>query len=171
MPCPNLAISRCYLSRSTTKPTNWHVRPAKTQISLCIRKVLSETSLWAQREAKDPMFLQTDSEDSDQAARMSRLLWVLVGRTGHFVVFVMRWLISKWSMPPSKINLTDHTLRMFLAAVLASDKIQIKSNAKIQIKSYYCSYLSVTRSKKISNDPEPIQSDPTFCPQNQKGNN
>ena len=60
---------------------------------------------------------------------------------------------------------------MFLAAVLASDKIQIKSNAKIQIKSYYCSYLSVTHSKKISNDQEPIQSDPTSCPQNQKGNN
>ena len=26
-------------------------------------------------------------------------------------------------------------------------------------------------SKKISNDQELIQSDPTFCPQNQKGNN
>ena len=25
--------------------------------------------------------------------------------------------------------------------------------------------------KKISNDQEPIQSDPTSCPQNQKGNN
>ena len=27
------------------------------------------------------------------------------------------------------------------------------------------------RSKKISNDQEVIQSDPTSCPQNQKGNN
>ena len=27
------------------------------------------------------------------------------------------------------------------------------------------------KSKKISNDQELIQSDPTFCPQNQKGNN
>ena len=28
-----------------------------------------------------------------------------------------------------------------------------------------------TQSKKISNDQELIQSDPTSCPQNQKGNN
>ena len=30
-----------YMSRLTTKPTKWHVRPAKTQISLCIRPVWS----------------------------------------------------------------------------------------------------------------------------------
>ena len=29
----------------------------------------------------------------------------------------------------------------------------------------------MSQTKKISNDQEPIQSDPTFCPQNQKGNN
>ena len=28
----------------------------------------------------------------------------------------------------------------------------------------------IFKSKKISNDQEPIQSDPTSCPQNQKGN-
>ena len=31
--------------------------------------------------------------------------------------------------------------------------------------------LSIMESKKISNDQEPIQSDPISCPQNQKGNN
>ena len=31
--------------------------------------------------------------------------------------------------------------------------------------------LDVRQSKKISNDQELIQSDPTSCPQNQKGNN
>ena len=30
---------------------------------------------------------------------------------------------------------------------------------------------TVLKSKKISNDQELIQSDPTSCPQNQKGNN
>ena len=30
---------------------------------------------------------------------------------------------------------------------------------------------SMVLGKKISNDQELIQSDPTFCPQNQKGNN
>ena len=43
--------------------------------------------------AKDPRFLHVDSEDSDQTGRMPRLIWVFAGRTGHFVGFVMRWLI------------------------------------------------------------------------------
>ena len=30
---------------------------------------------------------------------------------------------------------------------------------------------NIQKSKKISNDQEPIQLDPTSCPQNQKGNN
>ena len=30
---------------------------------------------------------------------------------------------------------------------------------------------NLVKSKKISNDQEPIQTDPTSCPQNQKGNN
>ena len=39
------------------------------------------------------MFLQADSEDSDQTGRMPRLIWVLAGRTGHFVGFVVRRLM------------------------------------------------------------------------------
>ena len=57
------------------------VRPAKTQISLGIRPVCSESSLCAQWVAKDPSFLHADSEDSDQT-----------GRTCHFVGFVTRRL-------------------------------------------------------------------------------
>ena len=34
-----------YLSRLTTKPTKWPVRPATTQINLVIRPVRSESSL------------------------------------------------------------------------------------------------------------------------------
>ena len=36
-----------------------------------------------------------DSENSDQTGRMSRLISVFAGRTGHFVGFVMRRLICK----------------------------------------------------------------------------
>ena len=36
-----------YMSRLMTKPTKWHVRPAKTQISLGIHPVWSESSLCA----------------------------------------------------------------------------------------------------------------------------
>ena len=39
------------------------VRPAKTQISLGIRPVWSESSLCAQWVANDPSFLHADSED------------------------------------------------------------------------------------------------------------
>ena len=42
-----------YVSRSITKPTEWHVRHAKTQICLGICPVWPESSLCAQREAKD----------------------------------------------------------------------------------------------------------------------
>ena len=35
------AVHHCYMRRFMTKPTKWHVRPAKTQISLCIRPVWS----------------------------------------------------------------------------------------------------------------------------------
>ena len=61
--------------------------PAKTQISLGIRPVWSESSLCAPWVAKDPMLLHADSEDSDQTGRMPRLIWVFAGRTGNFVCF------------------------------------------------------------------------------------
>ena len=70
------------------------VRPAKTQISLSIRSVWSESSLCAKWVARDPSFLHADSEDSDQTGRMPRLIGVFAGRTCHFVCFVMRRLIS-----------------------------------------------------------------------------
>ena len=46
-----------------TKPTKWHVRPAKTQINLGIRPVWSESSLCAQWVATNPSFLYADSKD------------------------------------------------------------------------------------------------------------
>ena len=46
------------------------MRTAKTQINLGIRQVWSESSLCAQWIAKDPVFLQVDSEDSEQTRRM-----------------------------------------------------------------------------------------------------
>ena len=58
-----------------------HVRKAKIRISLRIRAVWSESSLGAFWVAKDTTFLHADNEDSDQAARMRRLIWVFVRRT------------------------------------------------------------------------------------------
>ena len=62
------------MSRLKTKPTKWHVRPAKTQINLGMRPVWSESSLCAQWVAKDPRFLHVDNEDSDQTGWMPRLI-------------------------------------------------------------------------------------------------
>ena len=51
-----------------TKQTKWPVHPAKTQISLSICPVWSETLLSTQWVAKDPRFLHVDSKDSDQTS-------------------------------------------------------------------------------------------------------
>ena len=55
---------------SITKATKWHMRPAKTQISLGY----DQSSLCAQWVAKNPSFLHADSEDSDQTAQMPKLI-------------------------------------------------------------------------------------------------
>ena len=81
------------MSKWKTKSTKWHVRPVKTQISLSIRPVWSESLLCAQWIAKDPMFPHADSEDSNQTGWIPRLIWVFAGRTCHFVGFVVLRLI------------------------------------------------------------------------------
>ena len=63
------------------KSSKMTLRPAKTQISLGIHPVWSESSLCAQWVAKDPSFLHVDSEDSDQTRRMPRLIRVFAGHT------------------------------------------------------------------------------------------
>ena len=73
------------------------VRPAKTQISLCIRPVWSESSPSAWRKLWCLATHWAHSEDSDQTGRtgwMPRLIWVFAGRTCHFVGFVTMRLIS-----------------------------------------------------------------------------
>ena len=80
------------MSHLMTKPTKWSVRPAKTQISLSIRPVWSESSICAHWVAKYPSFLDADSEDSDQTGRMPMLIWVFARRTCHFVGFILRRL-------------------------------------------------------------------------------
>ena len=63
-----------------TKPTKWHVHPAKTQVSLGIRPVWSESSLSAWRKLGS-FTHWAHSKDSDQSGRMPRLIWVFIGHT------------------------------------------------------------------------------------------
>ena len=87
----NIIVGLC-LDSLTELPHNktnkMTVHPAKTQISLGIRLVWSESSLCAQWVAKDTSFLHADrslathwvhSEDSDQIGRMPRLIRVFAG--------------------------------------------------------------------------------------------
>ena len=74
------------MSRLKTKPTRWHMRPAKTQISLGIRLVWSESSLSAWRIIGSLATHKRDSEDSDQTGRMSRLICVFAWRICHLLV-------------------------------------------------------------------------------------
>ena len=75
-----------------TKPTKWPVRPVKTQISLGIHPIRSESSLSTWRNIGPLSTSWAHSENSDQTGRMSRLIWVFAGHTYHFVGFVMRRL-------------------------------------------------------------------------------
>ena len=62
------------------KTNNVVVRPAKTQISLGIRPVWSESSLSAWRKLGSLATHWAHSEDSNQTGRMPRLIWVFAGR-------------------------------------------------------------------------------------------
>ena len=74
-----LMITNDYLCRSVRERTfenPWlsKIGPAKIQISLRIRTVRSKSSLGPFLIAKDARFLHADNEDSDQTARMRRLI-------------------------------------------------------------------------------------------------
>ena len=80
-------------NKQTSKQTKWHVRPAKTQISLGIRPVWSEFSLFPWRKLGSLPTHRARIEDYDQTGWMSRLIWVFAGRKDRFVGLVMRRLI------------------------------------------------------------------------------
>ena len=68
------------------KAKKWHVRPAKTQISLGIRPVWSESSLCARRKLGSSSTHWAHIEDSDQTGRTPRLVWVFAGRKVSLLV-------------------------------------------------------------------------------------
>ena len=85
------------------KTNNMTVRPAKTQISLGIRPVWSESSLSAWRNLGSLANYWAHSEDSDQTGRMPRLIWVFADALAdlslrwahsHCVGFVVSWFRS-----------------------------------------------------------------------------
>ena len=89
------------------------MRPAKTQISLRIRAVWSESSLSAWKKKKKKKNYKkkkkknnlaslaienAPSEDSDQTARMRRLIWIFVGRTCRRYVFWRNYAYGSYDL-------------------------------------------------------------------------
>ena len=72
------------MSRLMTKPTKWHVRPAKSQINLGIRPVWSVFTV----HMKQAWVLSSHwvhSKDSHQNGQTPRLIWVIV------ILLVLSW--------------------------------------------------------------------------------
>ena len=93
--CPHFSDFYSIFEPRHDKTNKMSVGLAKTQISLGICPVWSESSLCAQWVNKDPSFLHADSEDwSDwaDAKAYPKLRWAQT----HFVGFVMSRLISWW---------------------------------------------------------------------------
>ena len=78
-----------HLSHVMTKPTKWHVRPAKTQISLGIRPICSESSLSTCKKLGSLATHWAHSEDWSDLAEVQADLGLRWAHS-HFVSFVMR---------------------------------------------------------------------------------
>ena len=63
--------------------------PVKTQVSLGIQPVWSESLLSTWRRFGSLATHEVHREDSDQTGQMPRLIWVFTGCKGNFVGFVV----------------------------------------------------------------------------------
>ena len=78
-----------FLSHLVTKPTKWHVRSAKTQVSLGTRPGWSEPSLSAWRKLGSLASHWAHSKNFDHTGRIPRLILVFAGRTA--ILLVLSW--------------------------------------------------------------------------------
>ena len=74
------------MSRLMIKPTKWPMRPAKTQISLGIRPVWSESLLSTWRKLGSLATHWAHNKDSEQTGKMPRLIRVFDGCTVMLLV-------------------------------------------------------------------------------------
>ena len=84
------SVSRTLWLSSTWQNQQSDCAPSEDSEHLGIRPAWSESSLCAQWVAKDPSFLNADSENCDQTGRMPRLIWVFAWRTAILLVFSCR---------------------------------------------------------------------------------
>ena len=118
-----------HMSHLMTKPTKWHVCPARTPISLSISPVWSESSLSAWRKLG---FLATHwahNEDSDH------LIWIFAGLT--VILFVLSWNGS--NICKNIIPLNDRELEVpFSCNSFCSQKSKLKIASETVKEGIWC---------------------------------
>ena len=82
-----------WMSQNVRKRTFW-CGPMKTQISLCIQVVWSESSLSAWRHFASLAIQNAHSKDSDQTVHLHSLIWIFAGCTCPKICFLILQLIN-----------------------------------------------------------------------------
>ena len=92
--CLKANVRLKYISRFMTKPTKWSLLPAKTQISLDIHPVWSQSSMCAQWVGKDPSFFHADVQ-ADLSLRWAHMLfcWFCheAAHISQYLLFFFLW--------------------------------------------------------------------------------
>ena len=125
------------MSRRMTKPTKRHVRPVKTQISIGIRPVWSESPLSAWIKLGSTATHWEHSEDTDQTGRIPRLIWVFAGRT--VILLVLSWSGS------NKYSGSSHIIKpslwfTFVRCNFRTSLISVFRTSHILFRSVYISF-------------------------------
>ena len=104
-----------------TKPTKWHVHPAKTQISLSIRPVWSESSLSVWRNLGSLAAHWVHSENSDQTGWMPRLVWSLCLAHRSFCFVMWHLIFFFFTILPAKVGPNIESWNMFHAKYIVNN--------------------------------------------------
>ena len=125
------------------------VRPAKTQISVGIRPVWSDTLLCTQWVAKDPSFFMRTAK-TDETGRMPRLFWVIAGRTIILLVLLCRGLhvVTEWTPPPGRYRVLKDCGDAMSRDMTKTNKMGVR-----------------TAKTRISLGIRPVWSEPSLCAQ------
>ena len=113
------------MSRSMTKPIKWYVRPVKTQISLSIRPVWSESSPSAWIFLGSLAIYWAHSEDPDQTGHWAWSESSLGAQNTFFCFVMLRHIYISRSL---SLGRTHGLWRLGLMMMLSHCQFQIASN-------------------------------------------
>ena len=91
-------------SHDMTKPIKWVCAQRRLR-SASASNQSDQSLMCAQWVAKDPRFLHSDSEDSDQTGRMPRLIWVFAGCT--LTLLVLSYEVTQFEYASLYLQITS----------------------------------------------------------------